>query len=128
MNRPLTPILAKAAAGGPLDRDELIRLVPLAGAEERAELQAAARQARDSRGGGLIYTYGFVYLSTFCRNACRFCAFRRDSAQARRYRRTEAEVLAAALDLAGQGVNLIDLTLGEDPEADRPEFIQALAE
>ena len=128
MKAPLASILSRALAGAPLTRDDLIALLSLTRPEERAEVQAAARAIRARRGGNLIHTYGFVYPGTFCRNACRFCAFRRDNPRARRYRLSEAETLAAARDLAAQGVNLIDLTLGEDPAADRPDYIRATAD
>jgi methylornithine synthase len=128
MDRPLNSILARALDGAALTRDELIRLLSLTRPEERPLVQAAARTIRTRRGGNLIYTYGFVYPNTFCRNACRFCAFRRDNPLARRYARSEEEILAAALDLAAQGVNLIDLTLGEDPAAGQPDHIQATAD
>ena len=123
----LREILAKAGEE-PLDRESLITLLTLTRPEDRAELWAAARALRARRSGNLIHTYGFVYTSTYCRNACRFCAFRRDNPLARRYARSEGEILAAAMDLAGQGVGLIDLTLGEDPAADHPDYIQATAE
>jgi methylornithine synthase len=127
MDRPLSSILSRALAGAALTRDDLISLLSLTRPEERAEVQAAARTIRARRGGNLIHTYGFVYPSTFCRNACRFCAFRRDNPKARRYRLSEAEILAAARNLAAQGVNLIDLTLGEDPATDQPGYVQVTA-
>jgi methylornithine synthase len=128
MGRPLSSILSRALAGTTLARGDLVSLLSLAGPEERAEVRAAARTLRARHGGNLIHTYGFIYHHTFCRNACRFCAFRRDNPLARRYIRSEEETLAAARDLAAQGVNLIDLTLGEDPAADRPDYIQATAD
>jgi len=128
MNRPLAAILSRALDGAALTREDLVSLLSLTRPEERARVQAAARTIRAGRGGNLIYTYGFVYPSTFCRNACRFCAFRRDNPLARRYLRSEEETLAAAGDLAAQGVNLIDLTLGEDPAADQPDHIRATAD
>ena len=127
MERSLDSLLSRVLAGAAPVRDDLIALLSLTRPEERGQVQAAARALRARHGGNLIHTYGFVYPSTFCRNACRFCAFRRDNPRARRYRLSEAETLAAARDLATQGVNLIDLTLGEDPEADQPGYIQATA-
>ena len=120
----LASILSRALAGAALTRDDLIALLSLTTPEERAEVQAAARALRERHSGNLIHTYGFVYTGTFCRNACRFCAFRRDNPRARRYRLSEAEILAAARDLAAKGVNLIDLTQGEDS----PEFFRKTAE
>jgi methylornithine synthase len=59
--------------------------------------------------------YGFIYASTYCRNDCSFCLFRRSNSQTKRYRKSKEEIVAAALRLADSGVHLIDLTMGEDP-------------
>jgi methylornithine synthase len=120
----LASILSRALAGVALTREDLIALLSLTTQEERDQVQAAARAIRARHSGNLIHTYGFVYTGTFCRNACRFCAFRRDNPRARRYRLSEGDIRAAARDLAAQGVNLIDLTQGEDPE----EFFRKTAE
>jgi methylornithine synthase len=60
--------------------------------------------------------YGFIYASTYCRNDCRFCLFRRSNSQTKRYRKSKEEIVAAAMRLADSGVHLIDLTMGEDPD------------
>jgi methylornithine synthase len=62
-----------------------------------------------------IFLYGFIYASTYCRNDCSFCLFRRSNSQTKRYRKSKEEIVAAALRLADSGVHLIDLTMGEDP-------------
>ncbi|MDR2725492.1 MAG: methylornithine synthase PylB [Candidatus Adiutrix sp.] len=128
MARPLTALLSRILAGSAPTRTDLVTLLSLTRPEERAEVQTAARAQRARHSGDLIHTYGFVYIGTFCRNACRFCAFRRDNPLARRYRLSQPEILAAARDLASQGVNLIDLTLGEDQKADQPDFFRETAE
>lgn len=83
------------------------------GGEE--ELFRQARQARTARWGERIFLYGFLYLSTFCRNDCAFCQYRRSNAEERRYRKSLRELREAGLRLAEDGVHLLDLTLGEDP-------------
>ena len=119
-------VLKKALDGEALTRNDLLRLLrPLA--EERPLIRAAARQMRKRWTGDLIFTYGFVYLSTWCRNDCRFCAYRRTNQNALRYRKSIEEVVEAARLLAGQGVNLIDLTMGEDPATDEPGYINDMA-
>ncbi|MDR2611625.1 MAG: methylornithine synthase PylB [Deltaproteobacteria bacterium] len=120
--------LEKAGAAGPLDAAEIATLLSPACAGERERLREEARRARDARGGGLVYTYGFVYLSTFCRNDCSFCSWRRSNREPRRYRKTAAEVVEAAASLAAQGVDLIDLTMGEDPEVETRGYLEATAE
>lgn len=74
-----------------------------------------AREARSSCWGNRIFLYGFLYLSTFCRNDCAFCQYRRSNTAEQRYRKTLQELREAGLRLAEDGVHLLDLTLGEDP-------------
>ena len=62
-----------------------------------------------------IFTYGFVYYSTYCKNNCNFCYYRKDN-NIDRYRKDRAEILSTAKELINSGVNLIDLTAGEDPK------------
>jgi len=70
---------------------------------------------RDKYFGNKVFLYGFIYFSTFCRNNCSFCYFRRQNRYPQRYRKTEQEVIEAAERLRDAGVHLIDLTMGEDP-------------
>ncbi len=124
---PLDPIIARALADEPLSREDLIALLSPADEEQRAAIRSAAREARRRRTGDLVFTYGFVYLSTYCRNDCRFCPWRRTNPEARRYRKTSDEVVDAAVRLADQGVNLIDLTMGEDPAVDQADYVEEIA-
>lgn len=77
------------------------------------ELFALAREERQRVFQDKIFLYGFVYFSTWCRNNCHFCYFRKENHIAR-YRKPKEEVLDIAVRLADSGVNLIDLTMGED--------------
>ena len=76
---------------------------------------AAAREARRRVSGDRVFLYGFIYFSTYCRNACAFCFYRADNLESPRYRKSLDEVVAICNDLAGSGVVLLDLTMGEDP-------------
>ena len=127
MTTKLDRALSKALNEEDLGRDDLIAILTPADQKEREAIRAAAREMRSRRTGDLIYTYGFVYLSTYCRNDCRFCAFRLSNPEARRYRKTAPEIIDASLRLAAQGVNLIDLTMGEDPQAQDSEYIDQIA-
>ncbi|MCL1808852.1 MAG: methylornithine synthase PylB [Clostridiales bacterium] len=89
------------------------------------ELFAAARKKREQVFGDRIFMYGFVYFSTWCRNNCNFCYFRKDN-KIERYRKPKDEVLEIAMDLADSGVNLIDLTMGEDPVYHSDGFADAV--
>jgi len=81
---------------------------------EREELFSAARRIRDEQFGRKVFVYGFVYFSTFCRNNCAFCYYRRNN-KLDRYRKSSEEILALSKSLKNAGINLVDLTMGEDP-------------
>ena len=112
----LARILEKAHREEVLDGREIVFLLSLA---ERSELDAVFRAARELRFrhfGDRVFLYGFVYISTYCRNQCNFCYFRSANALPVRYRREISEIVEAVGRLAESGVHLIDLTMGEDPQ------------
>jgi methylornithine synthase len=111
----LAKILERARREEALDGTEIEFLLSLTQKNQIEALFEAARELRARYFGNRIFLYGFVYLSTFCRNQCNFCYFRKSNALPERYRRDETEVIGAAQSLAESGVHLIDLTLGEDP-------------
>lgn len=118
--------LQKAKQQTPLTQQELALLLSAKG-PERGRLYAAARDTCREHFGGKVFAYGFVYFSTYCRNNCLFCSYRRDNRHGLRYRKSLAEVLRTSRDLAESGVHLLDLTLGEDPAyVGTPEGIDAL--
>jgi methylornithine synthase len=78
------------------------------------DLFAEARKIRRAVFHDRVFLYGFLYISTFCRNNCRFCFSRHDNDLAPRYRKTPDEVIAHARTLAEMGVHLIDVAAGED--------------
>jgi methylornithine synthase len=104
----------RALAGERLGEPDLAKLLVAQG--DAAEVVfAAAREARARGSGDAVFLYGFVYFSTYCRNECTFCFYRADNAESPRYRKSLDEVVAICRDLAGSGVVLLDLTMGEDP-------------
>lgn len=113
--RRLESILNKAQRRMILSSDDIRYLLRLENAEEVNLVFEFARKVRQRCFGDGIFLYGFIYTSTYCRNDCYFCFYRRSNQASTRYRKTKAEILAAAKDLQNSGVNLIDLTMGEDP-------------
>ncbi len=111
----LDAILTKAKEGAILSKKEIIFLLGLKDNTQIDRLFQAARQLRRKYFGNAVFLYGFIYASTYCRNDCRFCFFRRSNTQSRRYRKATSKIVAAAHGLADAGVHLIDLTMGEDP-------------
>ena len=111
----LDATLAKAEEGEILSKKEITFLLGMKDNEQIDRLFQAARHLRRKHFGNAVFLYGFIYASTYCRNDCRFCFFRRSNSQSRRYRKATPKIVAAARGLADAGVHLIDLTMGEDP-------------
>jgi methylornithine synthase len=112
-------VLSKARNHEPLTKGEIRFLCDLRDEEDLGRLFRAAREIRHRHSGDAIFLYGFVYFSTWCRNDCTFCLYRRSNPLAARYRKDKREVLDIACQLADSGVHLIDLTMGEDPQIHR---------
>lgn len=96
-------------------KEEILYLLKLKDRDEIEKLFSAAREVRKDCFGDQVFLYGFIYFSTYCRNDCTFCFYRRSNSLNRRYRKTRVEVIDTAEKLAQSGVHLLDLTMGEDP-------------
>jgi len=116
MDHRLQSILDKPFHNQPLTGEDIVFILELHRKDDIEALFNAAREMRDRHFGDKVFLYGFLYISTYCRNNCNFCFYRVSNTQSPRYRKEEEEVLAAAAALAGSGVHLVDITLGEDPE------------
>ncbi|MDX2452336.1 methylornithine synthase PylB [Desulfosarcina sp.] len=113
--RGLEAIVEKAADSAGISRAAMIRLLDSPAPSLLEKLFAAARQQRERHFGNRVFLYGFLYISTHCRNRCSFCFYRKTNTRAFRYRKTRAEITDSSRQLARSGVHLIDLTAGEDP-------------
>ncbi|MCD8148714.1 MAG: methylornithine synthase PylB [Clostridiales bacterium] len=111
----LTEIIKKCREGQNLSDSELRFLLSEREPAQTEKIFEAARAARKALFGKKIFLYGFVYFSTWCRNECNFCYFRKSNGQPERYRKSEEEIVRTAVQLKDSGVHLIDLTMGEDP-------------
>lgn len=108
-------LLAKAHRGGLLAGEEVTFLLRIS---DEDQIEALFRSARDLRRRYFrdeIFLSGFLYLSTYCHNDCSFCLYRKSNGSYPRYRKTQPEIVEAAHKLAASEVDLIDLTMGEDP-------------
>jgi methylornithine synthase len=108
-------IIEKTTRAEQLTRKEILILLGLKGKEQLHTLFQAARNLREQYFGNQVFLYGFLYTSTYCRNDCGFCYYRRSNSNSLRYRKTEEDIIEASVLLAETGVHLIDLTMGEDP-------------
>lgn len=111
----LETILEKAYNRQFLSKEEILYLLSLGEERQVGRLFEAARELRKKYFGTRVFLYGFVYFSTWCRNDCAFCNYRKSNTLVRRYRKDRDEIIDAAGRLAESGVHLIDLTMGEDP-------------
>lgn len=111
----LERILEKASRELPLDRQEIVDLLDLTSEEEFNKVTEVARKLRGKYFFNKIFLYGFIYFSTYCRNDCTFCLYRKSNSKYPRYRKSQDEIMATAHCLGQSGVNLLDLTMGEDP-------------
>jgi len=111
----LKDILSHVEQGGRLDSAGRVVLLNLEQESDLSLLFETAREVRRTHFGQNIFTYGFAYTSTFCRNDCAFCYFRRSNTQPERYRKKPEDIHRVARYLYQEGVHLIDLTMGEDP-------------
>ncbi len=114
-NIKLKTILNKATDGRFLSKNEITFLLGLKAPGDISALFETARNLRRRFFDDKIFLYGFVYISTYCRNNCRFCFYRNSNSDSLRYRKNASEIITAACQLAESGVHLIDLTMGEDP-------------
>lgn len=112
----LEKILNDTRRGYCLPKKDILFLLALTDKRQIESVFQTARELRSEYFGNRIFLYGFVYISTFCRNNCNFCFFRRSNRVSQRYRKTTDEITKASSRLAESGVHLIDLTMGEDPE------------
>lgn len=106
--------ISKAEKTGKLSTDEIFELMSIKGGQDLEDLYAAARRVRDKEFGKKIFTYGFVYFSTYCKNNCTFCYYRTSNTGIDRYRKTKEEIVELSASLQDAGINLSDLTMGED--------------
>ena len=107
--------ILERASKGMATVDDAERLMGLTDKDDIEALFAEARRVRDKEFGRSVFTYGFVYFSTYCKNNCNFCYYRRSNGEIGRYRKSIEEIVQLAGSLKDAGINLADLTMGEDP-------------
>ncbi len=109
----VSEIVERLVSSGQVTDEELAAVITAEG-EDRDIVFEGARRVRDRAFGKKTYLYGFVYFSTYCRNECSFCYYRKSNG-IDRYRKTKDEIVDLAKNIKKAGINLADLTMGEDP-------------
>ncbi|MDR0778750.1 MAG: methylornithine synthase PylB, partial [Methanomassiliicoccaceae archaeon] len=98
-------ILEKASECKGLSKEEIEKLLLINDPDSLSDLLETAYNVKKKSFGNTIYTYGFVYFSTFCRNNCSFCYYRKSNG-IERYRKSADEIVMLSGDLQDNGVNL----------------------
>lgn len=107
-------ILERASEGKGISKEDVLVLLSLKDPKGISKLFETARNLRDRNFGNKVFLYGFIYFSTYCKNECAFCHYRKEH-YIDRYRKSKEEIVAVAGSLMDNNINLVDLTLGEDP-------------
>lgn len=92
----LDGILTRARRGEGPGRDELVRLLGLKDASERADLFAAAYAVKEENVGRVVHLRGLVEISNLCAKDCLYCGIRRSSTHVPRFRLDAGAIVAAA--------------------------------
>lgn len=108
-------ILQKAEQEIPLNHEEILSLLNMTSQKELDQIALLAQKLRYRYFQNKIFLYGFIYFSTYCRNDCTFCLYRKSNNDYPRYRKKEGEIKDTAMALHESGVHLLDFTMGEDP-------------
>lgn len=114
-NPAISRILDKALREKELTKTEISHLMKTNDIVDLYSIFSVAQRIREKNFGNTVFPYGFIYSSTYCRNYCIFCYYRKPNDKCLRYRKTPEEILEYAGQLKKSGVHLIDLTMGEDP-------------
>ena len=115
------------ANGEGLERTQAIGLMKAEGAQ-LLELMHAAAELREGAKGRVV-TYSrkvFIPLTTYCRDDCGYCTFKRDPGQPGAGYLSPGEVLDIARRGRGQGCKEALFSLGDKPELRFPEAAAAL--
>ena len=114
-------LIKKALKEHTLALEEILSLLAIDDTADLEALYAAARETRNHVTGHKVFLYGFVYFTTWCRNNCNFCYFRKSN-DIDRYRKSPEDILLICEELSESGVHLIDLTMGEDESYHKDQF------
>ena len=112
--------LALGESGGLLTREDAIALIEHA--QTAALLEAASSLRNRVKGCTISYSRkAFIPLTTYCRDRCGYCTFRRDPGEPGGRYMTPEDVIAAAETARRAGCHELLFSLGDQPEAAFPE-------
>ncbi len=87
------------------------------------ELFAAARFVKETIYGRRLVLFAPLYISNFCSNACRYCAFNTENRQIKRRALSQAEIVKEVQSLIASGHKRVLLVAGESHTKSHLEYI-----
>lgn len=106
-------LVGKAGDSHDLSRAEIVQLLKMP-ADHLPVLFAAADAVRKEQVGDEIFLRGIIEFSNYCERNCLYCGLRCGNSKISRYRMTEDEIVAAALQIKSMGIPTVVLQSGED--------------
>lgn len=107
-------VLAKAGKLQGLELEELAALLWVDEPELIEEIYTVARKIKETIYGKRLVFFAPLYVSDYCVNNCRYCAYKRDNEYPRR-RLTMDELKEEVIAIEAMGHKRIALEAGEDP-------------
>lgn len=107
-------VLEKAQKLQGLDLEELAALLWVDEPELIEEIYAGARKIKETIYGKRLVFFAPLYISDYCVNNCKYCAYKRDNQYPRR-RLTMDELKEEVMAIQAMGHKRIALEAGEDP-------------
>jgi biotin synthase len=118
MGAGLRTILERVYAADMPDRADLEAVLRVTTPSELDVLFDLASHVRRQFVGDGVVLRGIIEFSNVCRNSCAYCGLNKQNTRLERYRLTHDEVLAAARNVAAEGIRTIVLQSGEDDRLD----------
>ncbi|WP_440952287.1 methylornithine synthase PylB [Methanococcoides sp. FTZ1] len=110
----LDEFVEKIKSGYKISDKEIRSILEIENQNELQKLFYVSQKVRNCFFDNKIILSSFVYFSTHCKNECAFCYYKKSN-KIKRYRLDVEEVIRLCTVLKKEGVNMIDLTMGEDP-------------
>ncbi|OKY79095.1 MAG: (2R3R)-3-methylornithine synthase involved in pyrrolysine biosynthesis PylB [Candidatus Methanohalarchaeum thermophilum] len=99
---------------GNYSEKDIYRLLNPKSKKEKEKTKKEAKKIKEKHFSNKVYLYGFLYFSTYCKNNCNFCYYRKENKHPTRYRKKPKDILKISRSLSKKEISLIDLTSGED--------------
>lgn len=119
-------VLEKVAQDEVLSKEEIVTLLAVQSADEKAALYKAADLMREECVGPVVDVRGAIEFSNFCICSCNYCGLRAQNKELSRYRMTIEEILKVTYQMKEMGLKTVILQSGEDPTYSKVELVQLI--